>query len=166
MITYREVKSSPSGWPEETTDMSFESELTELIYSYRNVANKHGVSRALTGAADIVEKDEGWIYDETNLQPEPPTLEDLEPDTAVLGDPDFTLSCIGTGFDATSVINFAGQDEPTTLVSDTEVTTIVKPSLPWGAVGVPVFIKGGGAETDPIDFTFTDPVQENPSRRK
>ena len=90
---------------------------------------------------------------------DPPTLTGLSPDTAVSGDPDFTLSCEGTGFTSKTVINFGGEDEPTTLVSDTEVTTIVKPSLFAPAV-VPVYLKHGPITTDPIDFTFTEPVTE------
>jgi IPT/TIG domain len=95
--------------------------------------------------------------------PEPgsePTLTSLDPATAVLGDPDLTLRCIGTNFTDSSVIHFSDHDEPTTFVSDTEVTTGVKPSLGWGAVSVPVTIKQGGFETGPLDFTFTEAAPE------
>ncbi|WP_338695267.1 NAD(P)-binding domain-containing protein [Bradyrhizobium sp. 26S5] len=50
----------------------------------------------------------------------PPVLTSLSPDTAVSGDPDFVLSCIGTGFDQSTTIIFGDYDEETTLVSDTE----------------------------------------------
>ena len=102
MITFIEVKKSPSGWIDATreemeeTAMSFESELTDLIYSYRNKVNKHYVSRALTGAADVVEKDEGWLYDETNIEPdedEAPVLSAISPNTAELNAPDVTMTC-------------------------------------------------------------------------
>jgi len=86
----------------------------------------------------------------------PPTLVSLSPNTAVSGDPDFTLSCIGTDFAGGTVIVFGQNDEPTTLVSDTEVTTVVKPSLFTPAV-VPVRIRDGGYNTDPVDFIFTEP---------
>jgi hypothetical protein len=91
--------------------------------------------------------------------PAPPALTSLSPDTAVSGDPDFVLSCIGTGFDADSVIKFGDIDEPTTFVSDTEVTTIVKPTL-FTPSTVPVLVHEGPFFTDPIDFTFTEPVAE------
>lgn len=95
--------------------------------------------------------------------PAPPTLTALSPDTAVSGDPDFTLSCTGTGFDADTVIRFGDFDEPTTFVSDTEVTTIVKPSL-FSPGTVPVQTHEGTIYSDPIDFTFTGPAeQESPS---
>jgi hypothetical protein len=90
---------------------------------------------------------------------DPPTLTSLSPDTAVSGDPDFVLTCTGTNFVPGSVIHFGIEDEPTTLVSDTEVTTGVKPSLFAPAV-VPVTVRTGNLISDPVDFTFTEPAQE------
>ena len=55
----------------------------------------------------------------------PPTLTSLEPNTAALSDPDFTIRCLGDGFDETSKIIWMGAEEPTALVSPTEVTTLV-----------------------------------------
>jgi hypothetical protein len=89
--------------------------------------------------------------------PAPPALTSLSPDTAVSGDPDFVLSCVGTGFGPNTVIRFSDFDEPTTFVSDTEVTTIIKPSL-FAPVVVPVSVHEGPIYTDPIDFTFTEPA--------
>jgi hypothetical protein len=93
-----------------------------------------------------------------------PTLSSLSPNTAVSGDPDLVLSCAGTNFRSNSVIVFGSEDEPTTFVSDTEITTGVKPSLFAPAV-VPVKVQTPGLpDTDPVDFTFTEPVtkgQEN-----
>lgn len=88
----------------------------------------------------------------------PPVLTSLSPDTAVSGDPDFTLSCVGTGFDSNTTITFGTNDEPTTLVSDTEVTTIVKPSLFAPAV-VPVSVHNGQVVSESVNFTFTEPVE-------
>jgi hypothetical protein len=89
----------------------------------------------------------------------PPTLTSISPDTAACGDPEFTLSCIGTDFGPSATMNFAGHDEPTTLVSDTEVTTIVKPSLWANPDVVPVYLHIGEAKTETLDFTFTEPAQ-------
>lgn len=99
---------------------------------------------------------------ETSPDPEPglePTLTSLDPDTAVLGDADFTLRCLGTNFTETSTIRFAMNEEPIEFVSDTEITTTVKPSLPWGAVTVPVTVIQGSFETQPLDFIFTEPEE-------
>ena len=89
---------------------------------------------------------------------EDPELTSLSPNEAILGSGDILLTCHGTGFTPTSVINFAGYDEPTTFVSETAVTTGVKPSLGWGVVSVPVFIKSGPLVSETLQFEFTDPA--------
>ena len=155
MITYAEVKQSPTGWEDET--MSFESDLTTLIDSYRNKINKHYVSRALTGAADVVEKDEGWIYDETNIEPdeeEAPTLTALSPQTAAIGGAALTVTATGTGFTADSVVVVGGTDSATTFVSDTSLTTQIDPATAT-AGDVPVLVRAPAGETAPLNFTFT-----------
>jgi hypothetical protein len=124
-----------------TTAFSTGSVLASGFYPFKNLIVRN-IPKGCTFEYDLVEA---------------PTLTSLSPDTAVSGDPDFTLSCMGTGFTSGSVIFFGHEDEPTTLVSDTEVTTIVKPSLFAPAV-VPVFIRTGPLDTDPVDFTFTEPA--------
>jgi hypothetical protein len=99
-----------------------------------------------------------WIDEQVPPAP-PATLDSLSPDTAVLGDPDVEMHCVGTGFTEASVIVFAGYDEPTTFNSDTDVSTIVKPSLGWGAVSVDVAVRTGLAPTPALQFTFTEPAQ-------
>jgi hypothetical protein len=90
----------------------------------------------------------------------PPTLTSISPDTAVAGtDPDFVLSCVGTDFTHASVIYFGQEDEPTTFVSDTEITTGVKPSL-FVPDTVPVKVRTGALDTDSVDFTFTAAATE------
>jgi hypothetical protein len=87
----------------------------------------------------------------------PPVVTALEPDTAELGAPSFTLHVIGTGFDAASVIVFAGHDEPTTLVDDTVVTTGVDMAVWLGPDTLPVLVRNGdGTESNALDFTFTE----------
>jgi hypothetical protein len=92
-----------------------------------------------------------------------PVLSSLSQTEAVAGhDPDFTLSCIGSNFNSGSVINFAGEEEPTVFVSDTEVTTIVKPSLFVNPDVVPVYVHTGDLKSEVLDFTFTEYVEEVP----
>ena len=83
-------------------------------------------------------------------------LASLSPNTAVSGSADFVLSCIGTGFTKDTVMQFGAHDEPTTLVSATEVTTIVKPSLFVPDV-VPVLVHTATETSEPLNFTFTAP---------
>lgn len=97
---------------------------------------------------------------------EPPTLASITPSSAVLGDPDLTMTCRGTGYTPQSIIMFAGETEPIDFVSDTEITTIVKPSLGWGAVTVPVSVRNAdGTQSQTRNFTFTEPV-EPPAREQ
>lgn len=85
-----------------------------------------------------------------------PVLTALEPDTAVLGTPSFTLHVRGTGFAPDAVIVWNGSDEPTTVVSPTEATTGVNMDTATSAVTVPVLVRNGdGSVTGSLPFTFT-----------
>lgn len=97
-------------------------------------------------------------------EPEPapaPTLDTLEPNTAELGSADVTMSARGSDFTEETRIVFAGNQENTVFVSDTEVTTIIKPSLGWGVVSVPVYVRTGEQQSDPLDFSFTAAPEED-----
>lgn len=89
-----------------------------------------------------------------------PVLDTIEPATAVVGADDVVLRAIGSGFDDATVIVFNGGEEPTEFVSDSEVTTIVKPSTASGPWTVPVLVRNVDGDSDPIDFAFTEPVPE------
>jgi hypothetical protein len=97
-------------------------------------------------------------------QVDPPTVDGLNPDTAVCGDPDLQLIVDGTGFNNASIITFNGLDEPTALLSDTQVRTNVKPSLFQVAATCPVGVRTGGMRSNTIDFTFTDPAARSRKR--
>lgn len=85
-----------------------------------------------------------------------PTLNSITPNTAVKGSADLTLSCNGTQFTPNTVIWFNGGYEPTTYVSPTQVTTIVKPSLVSQAIAVQVNVSNGANPSPtPKTFTFT-----------
>lgn len=108
---------------------------------------------------------------ETITPPDPalaPTIVSLDPDTAVLGSADFTLRVLGMNYTEQSLIIFAGQEEPIVFVSAEEITTIVKPSLGWGAVTLPVQVINGedGQTSNEVMFTFTDIAATTAKRRK
>jgi hypothetical protein len=86
-----------------------------------------------------------------------PTVTSLVPASVALGAPNFTLHVHGTGIGAGAVIMFAGKDEPTTVVSDTEVTTGVDMSVWVGPdPAVPVAVRSAeGAVSHPLSFAFT-----------
>ncbi len=99
-------------------------------------------------------------YPNDPANPSPPVLLSLEPDSAGILDPDFTLAVVGsaggTPFTAASVIVFNGGDEVTTFVSPTELTTLVKPSLVSQAIDVPVKVRDAYGESNELVFSFTE----------
>jgi hypothetical protein len=84
----------------------------------------------------------------------------LSPAQATIGDPaDVVMRVAGEGFTAACVITFNGGDEPTTFVSDTVVSTIVKPSTATTPGTYPVTVKRGAEESEPLGFTFIEPTR-------
>jgi len=86
-----------------------------------------------------------------------PTLASISPNTAVKGGADLTMTCTGTGYVAgVTRIVFNGGDEPTTFISATQVSTVVKPSTVTVAGAYPVLVRNGAQiSTTPRTFTFT-----------
>jgi hypothetical protein len=98
---------------------------------------------------------------------ETPEIEALDPDEIEMGAPDTVLHVHGSGFTPQSVIHFAGHDEPTSFVNDTEVTTGLKPSLWQEAVVVECTVKNGAYESEPVEFEFLEaaPAATRQSKR-
>jgi|SRR5215831_7981947 len=88
--------------------------------------------------------------------PLPFTLESVEPSSAAIGGADFTLHVHGTDFVSGMQIFFAGHLERTDFVSDTEITTVVKPSLWQAPADVEVSVSAFGFMPPPLTFSFTD----------
>lgn len=110
------------------------------------------------GGIELVEGvTQGDALGQWGWEPAPPlAVTALVPDTVAIGAPSLTLHVQGTGFTADSVISFAGHDEPTTLVSPTEVTTGIDMTVWLGPDTVAVTVRNGdGAPTAPLAFTFT-----------
>jgi hypothetical protein len=85
-----------------------------------------------------------------------PTVSSLTPNTAVVGDPDFTMTVNGSGFTASSVIVWNGGDEPTTFVADGQVATTVKPSTASGPHTIPIAVRNGDKVSNEMSFSFTE----------
>jgi hypothetical protein len=130
----------------------FRTDLEALIDSYRNKCPRDLVVHDLFYATDLVNKDPTWLYAAPI-----PEISSLTPATAVAGDAaDIVMTVAGVNFSAGSVIYFNGLPEPTTLVSDTEVSTGVKPSLFVEPVICPVEVRNSdGGKSASLDFTFT-----------
>jgi hypothetical protein len=84
-----------------------------------------------------------------------PTITGMTPQQCMIGDPDFTLMIAGDNLSASTVINFASHDEPTTYNEDGTVSTGVKPSLWLEPVVVPVMLRNGSVSSEAMQFTFS-----------
>ena len=94
-----------------------------------------------------------------------PVISSLSPNAGVCGDPaDLTMIVTGTGYLTNSIIMFGGLDEPTVIVSDTELSTIVKQSLFLGPDAIPVCVRNGDALSNELTFTFTAASQRAKAR--
>ena len=97
---------------------------------------------------------------------EPATIIALTPDSAVAGDAaDITMVVTGAGFDAASVIVFDGLDEPTTLVSPTQVSTGVKPSLFVVPADCLVGVRNAAGMSNELVFRFTSAAGRSSAAR-
>lgn len=107
-------------------------------------------------------------YQELPAPPEDagsPILTSLVPDTAILGEPAFTLHVHGSGFGPDAVIQWNGAPEPTTVVSPTEVTTGVDMTTAQVSMAIPVAVQNGptGALSNTLNFSLVDPKVEEPA---
>ena len=84
-----------------------------------------------------------------------PTVTSLVPSTVAIGAPSFTVRVLGANFGPDAVIVFNGQDEPTTIVSPTEVSTGVDMAVWLAPAAVPVAVRASGVLSAPVSFTFT-----------
>ena len=107
--------------------------------------------------AGVLYPEEGRPYPDPDRDPlDDPTVITLTPNTAVVGAPNFTIHVIGTNFFPGTVILWNGAEEPTTIVSETEVTTGVNMATVSGPATVPVSVRAiTGAESNALPFTFT-----------
>jgi hypothetical protein len=87
----------------------------------------------------------------------PPEVTSLSPSSANLGEPSFEIHVMGKNFREDSVIVFNGYVEPTTFVSETELTTIVNMTVWSTPATLPVQVMTDNVQSDPQMFEFIDP---------
>jgi sugar lactone lactonase YvrE len=90
-----------------------------------------------------------------------PVINSLSPSTAVAGGPAFTLVVLGTGFVATSIVNwnFPSSARPTTFVSGGELRASISASDIASVGQASVFVvTPGGSNSAPAGFTITGPA--------
>lgn len=100
----------------------------------------------------------GFFRRDLITTPPPPfALTALEPASAVLGDPSFTLRVLGTGFTPDSTIVWNGADEPTTYVTATELQTDVNMATAEVAMPIPVEVRSGTQTSSTLMFSLLGP---------
>jgi hypothetical protein len=86
-----------------------------------------------------------------------PCLTRLDPPSAVLGSPTFTLHVHGSGFEPDAQIVWNGSPELTIVVSPEEVTTAVNMLTAVTPGPIPIAVQNGLAVSrEPLTFTFEE----------
>ena len=88
----------------------------------------------------------------------PLALTSLQPTSAVVGDPSFTLHALGTGFTHEAVMVCADTEVPTTVVSSTALTTFVDMSG-WQAAAPAAVVAGATPDKPPAPQDVLIPVR-------
>ena len=85
---------------------------------------------------------------------EPPVLASIDPDTAAVTDPEFTLTATGSDFEDVSVIVIGQVDVPTSFVDESTLTATIDPAqfLPGD---VAVTVRTGPSVSAASTLTFT-----------
>jgi hypothetical protein len=127
-----------------------------------------GQTLVIRGPADVTVRggEVPVIGTKEDIEALTPTVTSIEPDSAEMGSEDLEMVVTGTGFTENSVIVFNGGDEPTTFVSETEVSTGVKPSTAGVAGSYPVLVRNGQIQSNSATFSFTEPANGGSTRKK
>jgi len=86
---------------------------------------------------------------------EPPVLSGIDPDTATIADPEFTLTASGADFEDVSIIALNGADAATSFVDANTLTTSVNPAL-FAAGDVAVTVRTGPSVSAASTLTLTE----------
>ena len=125
-----------------------------------------GKTLIIRGPANIIVKTgDVPIVGNAGENVEPPMLASIDPDTAAITDPDFTLTATGADFIAESIIAFDGTDAATTYVDDSTLTTMVSPAL-FSPGDVAVTVRTGPSVSAASTLTFTDVAREGGTRKR
>ena len=136
--------------PEETEAMHAEY-LEEVRSGYaRSARTSHSQYTKLTGLPDT----------------SAPVLTELVPATAVIDSEDFDISIMGEKFDENTVIWWNDHPEPTTFVSENEVTTLVRPDTIFTPEVLPISVRNGTVFSNVLEFDFTAPAEAKASKKK
>lgn len=95
-----------------------------------------------------------------------PALTSISPASAVAGGAAFTLTANGTGFLASSVVNWNGSPRPTTYVNASRLSVAIPASDIAAAGAAPVTVSNptpGGGSSAAVNFTITSANNPSPT---
>ncbi|HTZ97783.1 MAG TPA: IPT/TIG domain-containing protein [Terriglobales bacterium] len=90
-----------------------------------------------------------------------PSMQSIDPDSAIAGGPAFTLTVMGSNFVTNSKVEWNGAQLSTTYVSNTKLTALVSARDISAAGTIPVTVFNpapGGGTSNAIQFTIDNPV--------
>jgi subtilisin len=124
---------------------------TPGTYEFRLFLN-NGYTRAATSATVTIDA----------AQNPAPSISTISPASTPAGNPDFTLTVNGTGFVASSIVNWNGSPRPTTFVSATQVRATIAAAdiatVGQSSVTVVSPAPGGGASNAAVFMATMPPV--------
>jgi hypothetical protein len=125
-----------------------------------------GKTLVIRGPANIIVKTgDVPLVGDPGANVEPPVLASIDPDTAAITDPEFTLTATGADFEAASVIVLGLVDAPTTFVDDSTLTTTINPALFLPGT-VAVTVRTGPSVSAASTLTFTDVAREGGAKKR
>lgn len=102
------------------------------------------------------------VYEQHGMSaaPQPPAITAIDPTETAYGPDadDVLLTVTGTAFSPGTMITIDGLSATTVVNSDTEATTTLSPKDYTEMTVVKVAVSNASGTSDPVDFTFTDPV--------
>jgi len=125
-----------------------------------------GETLVIRGPANIIVKTGDIpLVGEPGANVEPPVLSGIDPATAVITDPEFTLTATGADFMASSVIVLGLVDAVTTFIDESTLTTLVNPAL-FLAGDVAVTVRTGPSVSAASTLTFTAAAAADTAKKR
>ena len=115
-----------------------------------------GKTLIIRGPANIIVKTgEVPLVGDVGSNVEPPVLASIDPETAAVTDPEFTLTATGADFEASSRIVLGLVDAQTTFVDANTLTASINPAL-FAPGDVAVTVRTGPSVSASQTLTFTE----------
>jgi hypothetical protein len=143
-----------------TTTFVSATQLTAAILA-SDIATSGSANVTVTNAAPGGGATANFVFNISSAPNPVPTLSSISPTSATAGGAAFTLTVTGTNFVASSVVNFNGVAQTTTVVSATQLTAAITAAEIATAGSLPVTVTNpapGGGTTAAINFAVNNPT--------